>query len=179
MKLLQILGILVLAMLIVSLVLGMFLAESQYGHAETRWVKATYWKHKNGYKAKVKFSKDLGDVSAIHIHKEEDGKVGPIIAWLATSDIWNKGFLQSQKNTNSPCCTLSTCTLQNPTEDTLDVSQAQGRTLELEIPQNGLGGGCGAYHALKHKKVYLVVHGKNIPDKPPGNLDVMEHSKFM
>lgn len=179
MKLLHIFGIIILSLLVLALVLSLFLAESQYGHAETRWVKATYWKEGGQYKARVKFNDNLDGVSAVHIHKDDNGKIGPIIAWLATSDTWNNGYLQSQKDGNSPCCALSMCSRENPTQDTLSISQAEDKTLELDIPQKGLSDECDAYHALKHKKVFLVVHGTNISDKPPGDLDVIEHSKFM
>lgn len=54
-------------------------------------------------KIKVKY-KTLDGVSAIHIHVNESGSPGPILAWLGTSLEWQNGVAQNVKGSNGNCC---------------------------------------------------------------------------
>ena len=47
--------------------------------------------------------KDLTNVSAIHIHTNNNGSPGPILAWLGTSKEWQQGVAQNTPGGNSPC----------------------------------------------------------------------------
>lgn len=51
--------------------------------------------------------KDLKGVSAIHIHVNNNGSPGPILAWLGTTNEWQNGVAQTATNANSPCSTKS------------------------------------------------------------------------
>ena len=48
--------------------------------------------------------KDLTGLSAIHIHVSNNGMPGPILAWLGTSEAWQRGVAQNTPGSNSPCC---------------------------------------------------------------------------
>jgi len=60
--------------------------------------------------------KDLTGVSAIHIHTNNNGSPGPILAWLGTSHEWQHGVAQNTPGSNAPCCTEDNplCTLAAP-----------------------------------------------------------------
>jgi len=47
--------------------------------------------------------KNAEGVSAVHIHINNNGSSGPIIAWLATTPEWEHGILQNTPLTNYPC----------------------------------------------------------------------------
>ena len=63
---------------------------------------------------------DLTGVSAIHIHTNNHGKPGPIIAWLATTSEWKSGVFQNTPGNNAPCCGPNNpmCCLAGPTDST-------------------------------------------------------------
>jgi hypothetical protein len=60
--------------------------------------------------------KDLTGVSAIHIHTNNHGSPGPILAWLGTSNEWQHGVAQNTPGSNMPCCSANNklCTLAAP-----------------------------------------------------------------
>ena len=60
--------------------------------------------------------KDLTGVSAIHIHTNNNGSPGPILAWLGTTNEWQHGVAQNTPGSNSPCCSINNplCTLAAP-----------------------------------------------------------------
>jgi hypothetical protein len=179
MNAIQVVGIILLILFLLAFA-AFAVIVSLYGQAsaKNKWAKVNYWKEGNHYRARVQFADDLTGVSAIHIHRETNGTVGPIIAWLATSATWHNGALQKTVNKNSPCCDAKGCTLQAPLGVTLDVAQAAGKTVDLDIPYGALGDSCDAMNMLKKRNVYLVVHGKNIPAQDPGSLDILNHTKF-
>ena len=51
--------------------------------------------------------KNLNGVSAIHIHVNNNGSPGPILAWLGTTNEWQNGVAQNSLNGNAPCSTKS------------------------------------------------------------------------
>lgn len=63
----------------------------------------------------VKYKK-LDGVSAIHIHVNQNGTPGPVLAWLGTTVAWQRGVAQTAVNGNSPCCTKNNpkCILASP-----------------------------------------------------------------
>ena len=62
--------------------------------------------------------KDLTGVSGVHIHVNNNGQSGPILAWLGTTTAWQTGVLQNTPGKNSPCCTKNNtlCVLAAPQE---------------------------------------------------------------
>jgi hypothetical protein len=60
--------------------------------------------------------KDLKGLSAFHIHVNNNGSPGPILAWLGTTVEWQNGVAQNGQNSNSPCCTIQNpnCSLISP-----------------------------------------------------------------
>jgi hypothetical protein len=60
--------------------------------------------------------KDLTGVSAIHIHTNNNGYPGQILAWLGTSKEWQQGVAQNTPGANSPCGTENNplCTFAAP-----------------------------------------------------------------
>ena len=179
MNALPIIGIILMVVFFLGLI-AFVIIVSMYGrgYAKNKWAKVNYWKDGDQYKARVEFASDLTGVSAIHIHREKDGGVGPIIAWLATSQTWHDGAMQRITQKNAPCCnSVNGCTIQ-ANVGTLDVSQAAGKIVQLDIPFKGLPDACNATDMLKKRKEYLVVHGMNIPTKSPGGLDILSATKF-
>jgi len=63
----------------------------------------------------VKYKK-LKGASAIHIHLNNNGTPGPVLAWLGTSKEWQRGVVQTTVNGNSPCCTKDNinCAMASP-----------------------------------------------------------------
>ena len=63
----------------------------------------------------VKYKK-LNGVSAMHIHVNNNGSPGPVLAWLGTTIEWQRGVAQTDTNGNSPCCTKNNekCSLASP-----------------------------------------------------------------
>jgi hypothetical protein len=59
---------------------------------------------------------DLKGISGIHIHTNNNGKPGNIIAWLGTTDEWQDGVKQNTPGINAPCCNSNQklCTLVAP-----------------------------------------------------------------
>lgn len=82
-------------------------AKSDYAHV-------TFYTRENdndNLYVKAKFF-DVSDVSGIHIHTNEGGSPGPIIAWLATSEEWQHGVLQNTPLTNGSSSSYFCCTKQ-------------------------------------------------------------------
>ena len=59
--------------------------------------------------------KDLTGISAIHIHVNNNGMPGQILAWLGTTEAWQRGVAQNTAGSNSPCCSKN-----NPQSNLLD-----------------------------------------------------------
>lgn len=47
--------------------------------------------------------KNLNGVSAMHIHVNNNGTPGPVLAWLGTTIEWQRGVAQTAVNGNAPC----------------------------------------------------------------------------
>ena len=76
----------------------------KYG-ATTSYASAVFYTNKNYQDVlyiKVIFG-DVSSLSGIHIHTNNDGQSGPILAWLGTSTEWENGITQNTPLTNYPC----------------------------------------------------------------------------
>jgi cytoskeletal protein RodZ len=162
---------------LVLILLGIWYWFFRSSHASNKWATAVYSKDGSNYKATVSFAKDLSEVSAIHIHEQAKGTVGPIISWLGTTSEWNNQAQHSKASVNSPCCKDTACNIVSP-KGTMDISALAGNTLQFNIPDPSITSTvCDAMGKLKDSNAYLVVHGKNFTD---GNkwLDILEATKF-
>lgn len=83
--------------------------------AKTSSVEVTFYANKTNPEflyIKAIFA-NVKDLSGIHIHTNNDGESGPILAWLGTSVEWNSGITQNTPLTNYPCCNESSCQSTN------------------------------------------------------------------
>ncbi len=142
--------------------------------AKLPYASATYSKHGNTYKAQVSFARNLSMVSAVHIHREMNGTIGPIIAWLGTTPEWQDEPHHIANNTNTPCCKDAPCNLIAP-PGTPDIDSLASTTIDVTIPYGHVD--CDADAHLADKDVYLVVHGKNFTAENKW-LDIIGHAKF-
>lgn len=125
--------------------------------------------------------KDLTKVSAIHIHTNDNGSPGPIIAWLGTSQEWQQGVVQNTPGKNSPCGSdknhLSTLAAPQGTPY-IDNLANSTRTFTVTNKTSKLCPWIG-------NGTVLVVHGFNfqkvingqLTSEPPG-IDPIAHTLF-
>jgi hypothetical protein len=96
-------------------------AKSPQYVAKSKYVAVSYAADSSADAIRIhaKFG-DLTGVSAIHIHTNDNGKPGPIIAWLATTSEWKSGVFQNTPGNNAPCCGPNNpmCCLAGPTDST-------------------------------------------------------------
>lgn len=134
-------------------------------------------KNRLTYKAKLKNSKK---VSAVHIHQNKNGKPGPILSWVASSDQWNSGVLQNKRCMNKPCCsTEKKCSL---------VAPKGTRKVKSYITING-SNKIRKQKGCKGTKpgVLLVIHGKKFQYRKKNNtlskgkpgLNIIKINKFI
>lgn len=132
---------------------------------------------------------DLTGVSAIHIHTNNNGKPGPIIAWLATTSEWKSGVLQNTPGKNAPCCGPNNpmCCLAGPADSTPLVKTVANTEMDYVVKNEF----CKASTAAANKCPWinngtiLVIHGLNfqrvangcITDGPVG-IDVLQAIPF-
>ena len=106
------------------------------------------------------------ELSAAHIHKNVDGKPGPILIWLATSDEWEAGVAQQTPLANSPCCANAfngnpNCTANAP-PGTYNLNKVAGMTLPFKTNLNINSCNYGNCSPLDDFDLNLLnVHGKN------------------
>lgn len=104
---------------------------------------------------------DLTGVSAIHIHTNNNGKPGPIIAWLATTSEWKSGVLQNTPGKNAPCCGSNNhmCSLAGPADSTPLIQRVANTELDYVVKNEF----CKASAACPwiNNGTILVVHGFN------------------
>ncbi len=161
-------------------------AKSNYAHVKFYTLK----NDNDTLYVKAKFF-DVSDVSGIHIHTNENGNPGPIIAWLATSKEWQHGVLQNTPLTNGSassyfCCikqpkhhVKNLCSLIAPpgTPLTKDLSHQERR---YKIVKNV----CSSCPWISNG-TFLDIHGKNfqqvygckvVGDEP--GIDMIDNVKF-
>ena len=125
--------------------------------------------------------KNLSDVSALHIHTNNNGSPGPIIAWLGTTNEWQQGVTQNKSSKNSPCCSNINpfCTLAAPMGTPL--IQNLSNSVRTFTVSNSYGQGCpwienGTMLVIHGYDFQTVIDGK-LTNKKPG-IDPIAHVKF-
>lgn len=132
-------------------------------YAETSGVKVVVICTKTGCQGVISVdSSQKNKISAIHIHKNDNGKAGPILIWLGTSPEWEAGVTQNTPLTNSPCCSNNLCNVTSP-EGTFIVSEIAGKgAIPFNLDYNILG--CSSAKCDPSKDFglnFLNVHGFN------------------
>jgi hypothetical protein len=151
--------------------------------ASSKYAKATYVVNNNNntIRVKVKFN-DLNGVSGIHIHTNNNGSSGPIIAWLATSKEWQLGVTQNTPLGNSPCCSSSNklCTLIAP-DETPYTENVQNTTVTYIVKKDFCGNNC----PWISNGTFLDIHGYNFqkiingcPTNEQPGIDMIESVPF-
>jgi len=151
--------------------------------ASSKYAKATYIVNNNNdsIRVKVKFN-NLKGVSAIHIHANDNGSPGPIIAWLVTSNEWQLGVTQNTPGENLPCCssTNKLCSLIAP-EETPYTENVQNTTVTFDFKKDFCGNKC----PWISDGTFLVIHGYNFqkiingcPTNEVPGIDVLEAVPF-
>lgn len=104
---------------------------------------------------------DLTGVSAIHIHTNNNGKPGPIIAWLATTREWKSGVFQNTPGNNAPCCGPNNpmCCLAGPADST-PLVQSVANTEKDYVVRNEFCKSKSACPWIDNGTI-LVIHGFN------------------
>jgi hypothetical protein len=126
--------------------------------------------------------KDLTGVSAVHIHNNNNGAPGQIIAWLGTSDEWQSGVVQNTPGKNSPCCTggdpLAKLAAPSGTPNIITLSNSM-MTFDVTNSQ------CNTKCPWIKNGTFLVIHGFNFQRVKNGELtggkpgiDVIDHIAF-
>jgi hypothetical protein len=104
---------------------------------------------------------DLTGVSAIHIHTNNNGKPGPIIAWLATTREWKSGVFQNTPGNNAPCCRPNNpmCCLAGPADSTPLVQNVANTAMDYVVRNDF----CKSKSACPwiNNGTILVIHGFN------------------
>ena len=104
---------------------------------------------------------NLTGVSAMHIHINDNGKPGPIIAWLVTTNEWNSGVLQNTPGKNAPCCAPHNpmCSLAGPANSTPLVKNVANAEMNYVVKNEF----CKSKSACPwiNNGTILVVHGFN------------------
>ena len=145
--------------------------------------------------------KNLSGVSAIHIHVNDKGKPGPVLAWLGTTIQWQRGVAQTAQGGNSPCCTKTNpmCILASPPNIgtpflTRELENTE-RSFVFENEYVGMGcqqsstevlASCAVRCPWISNGVLLDIHGFNfqeningkLTDKKPG-ADIIYQSEFV
>jgi hypothetical protein len=133
----------------------------------------------------VKYKK-LSGVSALHIHVNNKGSPGPVLAWLGTTIQWQRGVAQTAHGANSPCCTKTNpmCILASPPNIGTPYlsSQLENTEKTFVFYNEFVGIGC----PWINNGTLLDIHGFNfqenidgkLTDKKPGP-DIIFQSEFL
>lgn len=111
--------------------------------------------------------KDLKGVSAIHIHNNNNGSPGQIIAWLGTSKEWQHGVLQNTPGNNCPCCNINNplCLLSAP-RGTPNIKTLSGKNKTFSNKNKSINKTC----PWIKNGAFLVIHGYNFQRVSNGEL---------
>jgi hypothetical protein len=130
--------------------------------AKSKYVTVSYTMDSSADSIRIhaKFG-DLTGVSAIHIHTNNNGKPGPIIAWLTTTREWKSGVLQNTPGKNAPCCGSNNrmCSLAGPADSTPMIQSVANTELDYVVKNEF----CAAANKCPwiNNGTMLVVHGFN------------------
>jgi hypothetical protein len=128
---------------------------------------------------------DLTGVSAIHIHTNDNGKPGPIIAWLATTSEWKSGVLQNTPGKNAPCCGSHNpmCSLAGPADSTPLIQSVANTEMDYVVRNDF----CKVKSMCPwiNNGTILVIHGLNFQrvengclTNAPAGIDVLQAIPF-
>uniref|UniRef100_A0A6C0KQS5 Uncharacterized protein n=1 Tax=viral metagenome TaxID=1070528 RepID=A0A6C0KQS5_9ZZZZ len=136
--------------------------------ATSKYLDVTFTTNSNGQSINIHANyKDLHGVSAIHIHTNNNGSPGQIIAWLGTSEQWQQGVFQNTPGKNSPCCNKnnSLCTLAAP-NDTPNILNLSNSKKTFNVKNKSCNKSC----PWIQKGTFLVIHGFNFQRVENGEL---------
>jgi hypothetical protein len=151
--------------------------------AATKYADASYTISADGNTLYVTVNyKNLKDVSAVHIHTNNNGSPGPIIAWLGTTEEWQQGVTQNTPGKNSPCCNVNNplCTLAAPIDTPL-IQELTNSVRTFTVTNT-----CGKDCPWIENGTLLVIHGYNfqrvvngkLTKEAPG-IDPIAHVEFV
>lgn len=165
--------------------------KKQHGYvAKSKYATVSYTMDSGSDAIRIhaKFGKLTG-VSAIHIHINNNGKPGPIIAWLATTGEWKSGVLQNTPGKNAPCCGPNNpmCSLSGPANSTPLIQRVANTEMDYVVKNDF----CKSSAAPANKCPWinngtiLVIHGFNfqrvangcLTDAPAG-IDALQAIPF-
>jgi len=137
--------------------------KKQHGYvAKSKYATVSYTmdSRSDAIRIHAKFGKLTG-VSAIHIHTNNNGKPGPIIAWLATTSEWKSGVLQNTPGKNAPCCGPNNpmCSLAGPANSTPLIQSVANTEMDYVVKNEF----CKSKSACPwiNNGTILVIHGFN------------------
>ena len=155
-------------------------SEPTYG-AKSKYAKVTYSVNGDEITINASFG-NLDKVSAVHIHTNDNGKPGAIIAWLATTDEWQSGVIQNTPGKNAPCCSKQNkfCSLAAP-NNTPTIKNVMNNSMAYVVSKEFCKKDC----PWINKGTFLVVHGYDfqkvingcISNEKPG-IDVIDAIPF-
>ena len=153
--------------------------------ASTPYADVVFFGNNSRMYINIKY-KNLSGVSAIHIHVNNKGKPGPVLAWMGTTIQWQRGVAQTNPNGNSPCCTINNpqCILASPPNIGTPYlsSQLENTEKTFVFLNEYVNGGC----PWINNGTLLDIHGFNfqeningkLTDKKPG-ADIIYQSEFV
>ena len=131
--------------------------------------------------------KNLEGISAIHIHVNKNGTPGPILAWLGTTEAWQRGVAQNTPGSNSPCCTKNNpkCNLVAPEGTPFLTKEMEGTEKEFVFYKQCGTSKCNAKLPWITQGTLLDSHGFNfqqvinglLTNQAPG-ADMLENLLF-
>ena len=131
--------------------------------------------------------KDLTGISAIHIHVNNNGMPGQILAWLGTTEAWQRGVAQNTAGSNSPCCTKNNpkCDLVAPKGTPFLTKDMEGTERNFTVYKQCGTSKCNATLPWISKGTLLDSHGFNfqqlingvLTNQAPG-ADMLENILF-
>jgi hypothetical protein len=131
--------------------------------------------------------KNLAGISAIHIHANNKGSPGPILAWLGTTQEWQNGVKQNTLGTNLPCCTKNNpkCLLIAPNGTPFLSKKMEGIEQSFIFYKKCGTSKCKSDCMWIKNGSFLVVHGFKFQQLEDGvltkgtpGLDVIEFTPF-
>jgi len=137
-------------------------------NASSKYVDVSFTPNSDGESINIAANyKHLNGVSAIHIHNNNNGSPGQIIAWLGTSDEWQHGVIQNTPGKNSPCCNNNNplCTLAAP-KGTPKIINLSNTKKTFNVKNNSCNKNC----PWIKNGTFLVIHGFNFQKVENGEL---------
>jgi hypothetical protein len=137
-------------------------------NASSKYVDVSFITNSDGKSINITARyKDLNGVSAIHIHNNNNGSPGPILAWLGTTEEWQQGVTQNTPGKNCPCCNNNNplCTLAAP-KGTPKIMNLSKSKKYFNVKNKSCNKSC----PWIQKGTFLVIHGFNFQRVENGEL---------